>query len=80
MVTSTAFSVEYKIAPAQSYSVMTGLVISLHLEASSTLRLIFPWSQALATAYTYALLALSFVYMSAILAGESQHLVSMFPV
>lgn len=32
-----------------------------------TLRLTFPASHALATAYTYALLALSLVYMSAIL-------------
>ena len=73
MVTSTAFSVEYKIAPAQSYSgVPVGLVIfpmGGYLETRPTLRLIFPWSQALATAYTYALLALSFVYMSAIFAG-----------
>ena len=33
-----------------------------------TRRLIWPWSHALATAYTYDLLALIFVYMSAILA------------
>lgn len=33
-----------------------------------TRRLMWPWSHALATAYTYDLLALIFVYMSAILA------------
>jgi hypothetical protein len=67
--TSTAFSVEYKIAPAQSCIIIS--TEPTHPKEQHTRRLIFPASQARATAYTYERLAFILVYISATLPEQS---------
>ena len=72
MQTSMAFSVEYRMAPAQSCETFVSFgCASSPTPTELTLRLILPLSQARATAYTYDRLAFSFVYMSAILAAKT---------
>lgn len=66
--TSTAFSVEYKMAPAQSLTIMSNKIGANGIIL--TLLLICPRSQARATAYTYDRLAFNLVYMSAIFAKD----------
>ena len=72
---STALSDEYRMAPAQSYQ-MSRFELFAKIRGTKnrnlTLRLTFPRSQALASAYTYERLAFNFVYMSAILAIQPE--------
>jgi hypothetical protein len=71
--TSTAFSVEYRIAPAQSWHAHQPGVPAIHARRRArTRRLIFPASHARATAYTYERLAFMLVYMSAILPARGR--------